>query len=211
MLMASRSSTRHLPSLGSALGGLHGGDQRLDGRNRGTLDLQPGQGATVQPATGQKAAMRRSCRMPMLYRPRGGQDQTSVRGAGVDQRSQRVGTAVEVQQDLTDAATTMFARMLGSKHGEHRIKAAGSNTPSLIAAGAGARFAGTCSKKMSVTTAKQMFVDAISEPTEWQTRPDPTASVAADPKQMTQQAMQMNAWAVSLGASMVRAVGNAGR
>jgi hypothetical protein len=55
---------------------------------------------------------------------------------------------------------------------------------------------------MSVTTAKQMFVDAISNPQSGKLDLILQQASRLTPKQMTQQAMQMNAWAVSLGVGM---------
>ena len=57
---------------------------------------------------------------------------------------------------------------------------------------------------MSVTTAKQMFVDAISNPQSGKLDLILQQASRLTPKQVTQQAMQMNAWAVSLGASIAQ-------
>ena len=43
-------------------------------------------------------------------------------------------------------------------------RAAGSKTPSLVIHGAGARFAEHVFTKMNVTTARQILIDAISDP-----------------------------------------------
>ena len=173
------------------------------GRNRGTLDLNQVKALLFNPPPGQKAAMQILQEADIVSPREVGKIKQVFAALESIQRSQRVGTAVEVQQDLTDAATTLFARMLGSNMASTASKAAGSNTPSLIAAGAGARFAEYLFRKMSVTTAKQMFVDAISNPQSGKLDLILQQASRLTPKQMTQQAMQMNAWAVSLGASMV--------
>jgi len=174
------------------------------GRNRGVLDLNQVQALLFNPPPGQKGAMQILQEADVVSAREVGKIKQLFGALESIQRSQRVGTAVEVQQDLTDAATTMFARMLGSNVATTASKAAGSNSPSLIAAGAGARFAEYLFKKMSVTTAKQMFVDAISNPQSGKLDLILQQASRLTPKQVTQQAMQMNAWAVSLGASVAQ-------
>ena len=174
------------------------------GRNRGVLDLNQVQALLFNPPPGQKGAMQILQEADVVSAREVGKIKQLFGALESIQRSQRVGTAVEVQQDLTDAATTLFARMLGSNVATTASKAAGSNSPSLIAAGAGARFAEYLFKKMSVTTAKQMFVDAISNPQSGKLDLILQQASRLTPKQVTQQAMQMNAWAVSLGASVAQ-------
>ena len=174
------------------------------GRNRGVLDLNQVQALLFNPPPGQKGAMQILQDADIVSAREVGKIKQVFGALESIQRSQRVGTAVEVQQDLTDAATTLFARMLGSNVASTASKTVGSNTPSLIAAGAGARFAEYLFKKMSVTTAKQMFVDAISNPQSGKLDLILQQASRLTPKQQTQQAMQMNAWAVSLGASIAQ-------
>ena len=174
------------------------------GRNRGELDLNQVRSLLFNPPPGQKGAIQLLQEADVVSAREVGKIKQLFGALESIQRSQRVGTAVEVQQDLTDAATTLFARMLGSNMASTASKAAGSNTPSLIAAGAGARFAEYLFKKMSVTTAKQMFVDAISNPQSGKLDLILQQASRLTPKQVTQQALQMNAWAVSLGANIAQ-------
>ena len=118
-------------------------------------------------------------------------------------RSQRVGTAVEVQPDLTDAAVAMFARMLGSGMAGAIARAVGSKTPSLIVHGAGAKYAEFIFTKLRVTTARQMLIDAISDPSSGKLELIMQQASRMTPKQISHQAMQMNAWAVQAGIGLV--------
>lgn len=170
------------------------------GRNRGELNLNQVQSLLFNPPPGQKSAIQVLQEADIISPREIGKIKQLFGALESIQRSQRVGTAVEVKQDVTDAALTLFSRMLGSNVASTASKAAGSNTPSLIAAGAGARFAEYLFAKMGATTAKQMFVDAISNPQSGKLDLILQQASRMTPKQQIEQAMQMNAWMVSLGA-----------
>jgi hypothetical protein len=113
---------------------------------------------------------------------------------------------VEVKPDLTDAAVAALTRMLGSTAAGAGARAAGSQTPSLVVHGAGARFAEHVFTKMNVTTARQVLIDAISDPSSGKLELIMKQASRMTPKQVADQAMQLNAWFVQSGIGIAEEV-----
>src|SRR5574343_993625 len=153
------------------------------GKNRGELDLNQVQSLLFTPPPGQRSAIQ------IL------QDEGIV-------------SAVEVKQDLTDAALATFSRMLGSTVAGAGARAAGSATPSLVIHGAGARFAEHVFTKMNVTTARQILIDAISDPSSGKLELIMQQASRLTPKQVADQAMHLNAWFVQSGIGIAEEVQN---
>ena len=61
---------------------------------------------------------------------------------------------------------------------------------------------------MNVTTARQILIDAISEPVERQTRPHHAAGVSVDPKQVADQAVRLERLFVQSGIGIAEEVQN---
>ena len=168
------------------------------GRNRGELNLDQVKSLLFTPPPGQKSAIQ-ILQESDLVSPREVGKIKQVFGALESiQRAGRAGTAIEVKEDMTDAAMTLFGRALGSNVAVSVSKATGSSNPSLIVAGAGARFASYLLTKAKVTTAREMLIDAISDPSSGKLDLIMQQASRMTPKQQLQQMTQMNAWLVSL-------------
>lgn len=107
-------------------------------------------------------------------------------------RSQTAGTAVEVKSDLTDAALITISRMIGSGVAGKLSKMAGSETPSLIVSGAGARFAETTMTKLPTKSAQKFLIEAANDPQKLAMLLEKNTDVA----KQAQQARQIHAWLV---------------
>jgi hypothetical protein len=113
-------------------------------------------------------------------------------------RSQgKAATALEVRTDVTDAAMTVIARMVGSGMAGTTAKAAGSTTPSLIVHGAGARFTETLMNKIPQQSAERILIAAMTD-RELMTRLLTKASMLT-PAQQAAQARYINAWLIQSG------------
>ena len=107
--------------------------------------------------------------------------------------SQRVGTAVEVKQDLTDAALATFSRMLGSTVAGAGARAAGSKLPiARDPFGAGARFAEYVHEDERDRRGK-FWIDAISGPVD-KLRPHHAAERPTPRNRWADKLMHLNAW-----------------
>ena len=174
------------------------------GRNRGEIDLNQVRALLFTNPPNQKSVVQLMEEGGIISNREVGKVKQLFGALDSIQRSQRVATAVEVKEDFTDAATTLFARMLGSNIAVTASRATGSKNPSLIVAGAGARFAEYIMKKMSITTAKQMLVDAISDPSSGKLDIILKQASTMTPKQQLDQITQMNAWAISVGTDIIK-------
>jgi len=76
-------------------------------------------------------------------------------------RNQR---AIEVSVDLPEATGAVLARMLGSGAAGNLARAAGSNAPSLVVHGAGAKFFEHVYTKLGITTASRFLSEAMLDP-----------------------------------------------
>lgn len=108
------------------------------------------------------------------------------------QRSQRPGTAVQVQQDMLDVTTATISRMIGSGVAGAAARGAGSNTPSLIVHGAGARLAEQVMTKFSVTSVNKVLTEAMNDPEKMAL----LLTKAKTPEEAAFQARQIHAWLV---------------
>ena len=178
------------------------------GKNRGELDLNQVQSLLFTPPPGQRSAIQILQDEGIVSAREVGKIKQLFGALESIQRSQRVGTAVEVKQDLTDAALATFSRMLGSTVAGAGARAAGSATPSLVIHGAGARFAEHVFTKMNVTTARQILIDAISDPSRGKLELIMQQASRMTPKQVADQAMQLNAWFVQSGIGIAEEVQN---
>lgn len=115
--------------------------------------------------------------------------------ASAVQRSMRPGTAVEVKQDITDMATATLSRMLGSGIAGGAARAVGSQSPSLIVHGAGARLAEQAMTKVPVTSVNKVLTEAMNDPQKMALLLDK----AQTPQQAAMQARQIHAWLVQSG------------
>lgn len=178
------------------------------GKNRGELDLNQVQSLLFTPPPGQRSAIQILQDEGIVSAREVGKIKQLFGALESIQRSQRVGTAVEVKQDLTDAALATFSRMLGSTVAGAGARAAGSATPSLVIHGAGARFAEHVFTKMNVTTARQILIDAISDPSSGKLELIMQQASRMTPRQVAEQAMQLNAWFVQSGIGIAEEVQN---
>ena len=178
------------------------------GKNRGELDLNQVQSLLFRPPPGQRSAIQILQDEGIVSAREVGKIKQLFGALESIQRSQRVGTAVEVKQDLTDAALATFSRMLGSTVAGTGARAAGSATPSLVIHGAGARFAEHVFTKMNVTTARQILIDAISDPSSGKLDLIMQQASRLTPKQVADQAMHLNAWFVQSGIGIAEEVQN---
>ena len=174
------------------------------GRNRGELNLEQVKGLLLTPPPGQRSAMQIMQDEGIVSPREAGQVKQLFAAMESIQRSQRVGTAVEVKPDVTDAAMAIFSRILGSGISSTVTQASpiGSGH-GLIVAGAGARFGEYIFTKMGATTARNILIDAISDPSSGKLDIIMQQASRMTPKQITHQAMQMNAWAVQVGAEAI--------
>ena len=173
------------------------------GKNRGELNLDQVRGLLFGSLPDEKNAMQVMQDAGVVSAREAGRIKQLFDAMDSIVRSQRVGTAVEVKPDMTDAAMAMFARMLGSGMAGAGARAAGSTSPSLIVHGAGAKYAEFLFTKMRVTTARQMLIEAISDPSSGKLELIMQQASRMTPKQVSHQAMQMNAWAVQAGIGLV--------
>jgi len=178
------------------------------GKNRGELDLNQVRGLLFNPPPGQRSAIQIMQDEGIVSAREVGRVKDLFGALESIQRSQRVGTAVEVKPDLTDAALATLSRMLGSGVAGASARAAGSQTPSLIVHGAGAKFAEHVFTKMNVTTARQVLIDAISDPSSGKLELIMRQASRMTPKQVADQAMQLNAWFVQSGVGIAEEVQN---
>ena len=176
------------------------------GKNRGELDLNQVKGLLFNPPPGQRSAIQILQDEGIVSAREVGRVKDLFGALESIQRSQRVGTAIEVKPDLTDAALAAFTRMLGSTAAGAGARAAGSQTPSLVVHGAGARFAEHVFTKMKVTTARQILIDAISDPSSGKLELIMKQASRMTPKQVADQAMQLNAWFVQSGVGIAEEV-----
>lgn len=174
------------------------------GRNRGELNLEQVKSLLFTPPPGQKSAIQILQESDMISPREVGKIKQVFSAMESIQQSQRAGTAIEVKEDMTDAAMTLFGRALGSNVAVTASKAVGSKNPSLIVAGAGARFANFILTKLKVTSAREMLIDAISDPSSGKLDLIMQQASRLTPKQQLEQATQMNAWMVSLGIDIIR-------
>jgi len=178
------------------------------GKNHGVLDLNQVQNLLFTPPPGQRSAMQILQEEGVVSAREAGRIKELFGALDSIQRSQRVGTAVEVKADLTDAAIAAMMRMVGSTGAGAVARAAGSKTPSLVVHGAGARFAEQVFTKMNVTTARQILIDAISDPSSGKLELIMKQASRMTPKQVADQAMQLNAWFVQSGVGIAEEVQN---
>lgn len=111
------------------------------------------------------------------------------------QRSQRPGTAVNVQQDLLDVTTATLSRMIGSGVAGGAARTVGSSTPSLIVHGAGARLAEQAMTKFPVASVNKVLTEAMNDPEKMAL----LLTKAKTPEQAAFQARQIHAWLVQSG------------
>ena len=173
------------------------------GKNRGELNLDQVRGLLFGSLPDEKNAMQVMQEAGVVSSREAGRIKQLFDAMDSIVRSQRVGTAVEVKPDMTDAAMAMFSRMLGSGMAGAGARAAGSQSPSLIIHGAGAKYTEFLFTKMRVTTARQMLIEAISDPSSGKLELIMQQASRMTPKQISHQAMQMNAWAVQAGIGLV--------
>ena len=178
------------------------------GKNRGELDLNQVRGLLFNPPPGQKSAIQILQDEGIVSAREVGRVKDLFGALESIQRSQRVGTAVEVKPDLTDAAIAALSRAVGATVAGATARAAGSQTPSLVVHGAGARFAEHVFTKMNVTTARQILIDAISDPSSGKLELIMKQASRMTPKQVADQAMQLNAWFVQSGVGIAEEVQN---
>jgi len=169
------------------------------GKNRGELDLNQVKGLLFNPPPGQRSAIQILQDEGVVSAREVGRVKELFGALESIQRSQRIGTAIEVRPDLTDAAIAALTRALGSAGAGFLARTAGSQSPSLVVHGAGAKFAEQVFTKMRVTTARQVLIDAISDPSSGKLELIMKQASRMTPKQVAEQAMQLNAWFVQSG------------
>ena len=178
------------------------------GKNRGELDLNQVKGLLFNPPPGQRSAIQILQDEGIVSAREVGRVKELFGALESIQRSQRVGTAIEVRPDLTDAAIAALTRALGSAGAGFLARTAGSQSPSLVVHGAGAKFAEHVFTKMRVTTARQVLIDAISDPSSGKLELIMKQASRMTPKQVAEQAMQLNAWFVQSGVGIAEEVQN---
>lgn len=178
------------------------------GKNRGELDLNQVKGLLFNPPPGQRSAIQILQDEGVVSAREVGRVKELFGALESIQRSQRIGTAIEVRPDLTDAAIAALTRALGSAGAGFLARTAGSQSPSLVVHGAGAKFAEQVFTKMRVTTARQVLIDAISDPSSGKLELIMKQASRMTPKQVAEQAMQLNAWFVQSGIGIAEEVQN---
>jgi len=178
------------------------------GKNRGELDLNQVKGLLFNPPPGQRSAIQILQDEGIVSAREVGRVKELFGALESIQRSQRIGTAIEVRPDLTDAAIAALTRALGSAGAGFLARTAGSQSPSLVVHGAGAKFAEQVFTKMRVTTARQVLIDAISDPSSGKLELIMKQASRMTPKQVADQAMQLNAWFVQSGIGIAEEVQN---
>lgn len=111
------------------------------------------------------------------------------------QRSTKPGTAIDVQQDVSDMAIATFSRMIGSGAAGTAARAAGSSSPSLIVHGAGARLAEQFMTKVPLVNVNKVLTEAMNDPEKMAL----LLTKAKTPQQASQQVRQIHAWLVQSG------------
>jgi hypothetical protein len=112
------------------------------------------------------------------------------------QRSAKPTTTIEVKTDLTDAAIATISRMIGSGVAGTAARGVGSNTPSLIVHGAGARLAETAMTKIPTQSVRTILIDAMNDPQKMAL----LLTKVDNPEKAAFQARQIHAWLVQSGA-----------
>lgn len=115
-------------------------------------------------------------------------------------RSQTAGTAIDINTGFGDAALATISRMIGSGIAGAGARAMGSNTPSLIVHGAGARFAETVITKLPGKRATTFLIEAMNDPSIMATLLEKVDT----PAKAAQQARQIHAWLVQSGLTGTR-------
>ena len=114
-------------------------------------------------------------------------------------RSQTAGTAVEINLGIGDAALVTISRMIGSGAAGATAKAVGSDTPSLIVNGAGARFAEQVITKLPTKSETKFLIDAMNDPAKMALLLEKVDT----PAQNAMQARRIHAWLVQSGLAAV--------
>lgn len=108
------------------------------------------------------------------------------------QRSQKPGTAVNVQGNVLDVAMATLSRMIGSGAAGAGARAVGSSSPSLIVHGAGARLAEEAMTKLPVQSVNKVLTEAMIDPEKMAL----LLTKADSPEKAAFQARQIHAWFV---------------
>ncbi len=110
-------------------------------------------------------------------------------------RAGRPGTAVDITTDIGDTALATISRMVGSTVAGGAARAAGSQTPSLVVHGAGARLAETAMTKLPGTTVRRVLMDAMVN----DDKLIMLLEKADTPAKQAEQARRIHAWLVQSG------------
>lgn len=119
----------------------------------------------------------------------------------------RFQTTVQATPDLSSAAGAVAARMLGSGAAGSLARSAGSNTPSLIVHGAGAKFFEHVYTKLNLTTAAKFLSEAMLDPAKANALLEKASTMT--PVQHAQANRRIHAWLVQSGLGLVEEVGQA--
>lgn len=108
------------------------------------------------------------------------------------QRSQKPGTAVDVNVGFLDTIVNAGFRMLGASAAGKAAKLAGSKTPPLIVHGTGARLAEMAMTKVPMTSVNKVLTEAMNDPEKMAL----LLTKADTPEKAAFQARQIHAWLV---------------
>lgn len=119
-------------------------------------------------------------------------------------RNQRT---VTVTPDLPEAAGAVLARMMGSGVAGNMARTAGSQTPSLVVHGAGAKFFEHIYSKLGVTTASRFLSEALMDPAKMNVLL--TKASTQTPVERAATNRRIYAWLVQSGLGLTEEVGAA--
>lgn len=110
-------------------------------------------------------------------------------------RAGQPGTAMDITTDIGDVALATLSRMVGSTVAGGAARAAGSQTPSLVVHGAGARLAETAMTKLPGTTVRKVLMEAMVD----NDKLIMLLEKAPTPAKQAEQARRIHAWLVQSG------------
>jgi hypothetical protein len=117
-------------------------------------------------------------------------------------RAAQPGTAIDISTDIGDTALATISRMIGSTAAGAGARAMGSQTPSLVVHGAGARLAETAMTKLPGTTVRRVLMDAMVD----NDKLIMLLEKAPTPAKQAEQARRIHAWLVQSGLTGAQAV-----
>jgi hypothetical protein len=176
------------------------------GKNRGELNPDQVMSLLFTPPPGQRSVMKIMEDSGVVSAREAGKIKQVFEALKSINRSTKPTTAIEIKADLTDAGIAVLSRVAGSG----LLSTVSQASPigsghGLIVASAGARLGEYLFTKLSLQTARQMLIDAISDPSSGKLDLIMQRASTMTPKQIVKQATQLNAYRVQ---SMIGITGN---